>query len=200
LRFKRSKRIVSDLGTRCRTGSQKCTFPGVGHPDQPDIGDEFEFELEITFLTESSGFGVSGGLVSGVSEMPVSSPPFSAPGNNHSFSWFVQVRQEKTVIIVVDQCTDGNRNNQIFASFSVLFFALTVHAAGCGPMVFPGKIEESVFILVRDKNDRSPIPTVSTIRSAFGNVLLPSERYATGSSVASFDVNEGFIDEHKIAA
>src|SRR5262249_27554482 len=156
----RCERIVGNLRTRGAHRAQERALAGVGHADESDVGDEFEFKLEISLFAFCARLGVARGLVGGGFEMPVSLAALSTARDDDLLFGLVEIGQENLVVGVVDERAGGNADEQIVAGFTVLFFPHSALAGLGFPVMFAGEVEQRVAIRIGDKNNGATVATV----------------------------------------
>lgn len=194
--FEGSEGVVGDLGSGGGDGSEEGTFSGVGHSDEADVCDEFEFEFKAAVLSWGTGFGVAGRLVDGGSEMPVTAAAFSGLGDDGAFFRGVEVGEEDIVVVVVDEGAWRDADEEVVGAFSGHFFTHAVLAVVGVPVMSPREVEEGIFVGVSEEDDGSAIAAVAAVGSAFRDVLFTAEGDAAVTAVAGFDFDDGFVDEH----
>ena len=70
--FERGESIVGDLGFGSRDHREQGALARIGEPDQPDVGQDLQFEDEGAFVALLARLRIARRLVRGALEMPVS--------------------------------------------------------------------------------------------------------------------------------
>ena len=179
-----------------RRSAQERAFAGVGHADQADIGDEFQFQSQSALLAFGAGFGIARGLVGGAFEMPVAAPAFAAAGDHDGFSRHVEIGQKDFMLFIENQRTGRDGDDEILAAEAGHFLTHAGFAAFGAPMVPAGEIEKGVFIGIGDEDDAAAVAAVASFGSALGNIFFAAEGDATVPAVAGVDFDDGFVNEH----
>ena len=78
--------VVGDFGFGGGDDGEEGGFSGVGESDEPDIGEDFEFEDDGALDAGFAGLGEAGGLVGGGFEVPVAEPSASSFDEEGSFA------------------------------------------------------------------------------------------------------------------
>src|SRR5439155_10116875 len=142
-------------------------------------------------------FGVTRRLIGRRLEMPV--PASAAPSfsDDDALAGLVEVRQANAVPGVVHDRPGRDGNDQVRAGLAVHLLAHAGFAARGVPMVLAHEIQERVLIGIGDEDDVAAVAPVAAVGAALGDVFLAPEGDASGAAVARFDVNGGFVDEHR---
>ena len=73
--FQRRKRVGGDLGPGRRRAGEQSALAGVGHADQPHVGDEFELQAEVALLARLAPLGSRGAWLVEVAKGRLPRPP-----------------------------------------------------------------------------------------------------------------------------
>ena len=198
LRLERGEGVVGDLRPGGGDGAEQGALAGVGHADEADIGDEFEFELEAALLAFGAGLGVARGLVGGGWEVPVAAAALAAAGDDDALAGLVEVGQEDAVLGVVDERAGRDGDDEVLAVLAVHLLAHGRLAALGVPVVLAGEIEEGVFVRVGEEDDAAAVAAVAAIGAALGDVLFAAERDAARAAVTGLYVDLGFVNKHGV--
>ena len=96
-------------------------FPGVGKPDQPDVGQQLQLEAEKPLFAGPTGFGSSWCPVGGADELRVPAAPASALRDQDTLALFGQVREQAHLVafgLLVDERADGHGHVEIVGGLS----------------------------------------------------------------------------------
>ena len=90
----------------------------------PDIGQEFQIELEGQGLAGFTGLGESGGAVGGGFEAGVALAAAAAGGEHEDFARHDKIFDQLAGLGIFYQGSRGNFDNDVFAVFAALLFSL----------------------------------------------------------------------------
>ncbi len=196
--LQRRKRVRGNLGPGRRRAGEQGALAGVGHADQPHVGDELELQAEVSLLAELARLELARGLVRGGGKGPVASAAFAAPADQDLHPRFVEVFEQEIEVGVVDQGARRDGNDQVLAVLAVHVLPLAVLASLGVPVVLAGKIQERVLVGPGLEVHVPAVAAVAAVRSPFGDELLPAEAHASVAAVAGLHVDFGFIDKHNL--
>ena len=109
--FERGESIVGDLGFGSRDHREQGALAHIGEPDQPDVGQDLQFEDEGAFVALLARLRIARRLVRGALEMPVSE---AAPAAFEQYKLFAVGRHladifgERGAVLLFDH-TPGDR-------------------------------------------------------------------------------------------
>ena len=105
--------IIGDLGPGGGHGANQGGLAGVGHPQQPHIGDDFQFQPQIALLAGRSRFGLAGGAVDAAFVAGVAQPVKTALGDQQPLPRFDQIADQLLGVGIVGNRADRNHRDQI---------------------------------------------------------------------------------------
>src|SRR5687767_10331401 len=120
--------------------------------------------------------------------MPIPAPALPAARDHRAFFRRVEIGEQDAVIGVVDERSERDADNQIIAAQAVHLFAHAGFAARGFPVMFPGEVEQRVFVRIGNEDDVPTVASIAAVRSALGNELLSPERDAPRPAVAGLYV------------
>src|SRR5690606_8557880 len=97
---------------------------------------------------------------------------------------------------VLDNCTRRNFDDHIHAASAVPVFTAPMFSAGCFEMTLVTEVHKRPQSFVDDENDISAFSTISTGRTAVGNILLAAKCNHSIPAVAAFNIYFNVIDKH----
>jgi len=115
--------------------------------------------------------------------------------DQHTFTRLGKVMQSLFGSKVVDDGPDGNLYFKVGSVLSVSRFALAVLAAFSSEGMVETKLQEGIFVDVRDKIDAAAASAVAAARSASRNEFLAAEGNAAVSAVSCFNCDFRFVYE-----
>src|SRR5262245_4988633 len=116
--------------------------------------------------------------------------------HQHPFARFREIMHYLAGFFVVDDGSNRHGDLEVVAVAAMPIAAFSVTAAAGTKHVVEPKFQKRVFVGVRFEVDAAAIAAVTAARAASRDVLLPAECNASVTSVAGFDCDLGFVDEH----
>jgi len=168
---------------------------GIGVPDDPHIGHEFQFQADLAGFSGLAGFGVAGSLVGGGGKPGISPASQSSPGNDESLGFPGQVFEHLSRFRVAHDSPPGHRKNEVRSAPPFLIFPFSVLASLGVIMLAVTKIEEGGELAVGFQNHVPAITPVAAVGTPAGNILLTAKADATFSPIAGLDEDFYFIDK-----
>lgn len=116
--------VVRDLGPGAGDLRNQCGFSCVWEPHETHVGQEFQHQLEGSFLSLSAGFTVFRSLPGGGDEPGVSPAAPAAPGSDHALPCLNQVGDDLAGLEVPDLGAHGHMDDKVFPDLPVQFLPL----------------------------------------------------------------------------
>jgi hypothetical protein len=197
IRLEGRERVVGDLRVSRGHGREERRLAGVRQTDEPDVGDEPQFQPEPALLAGQALLGVLRRLVRRRREVDVAQPALAAPGDDDRLADGDEIGQELAGCVVGDRGPRWHGQDEIVAGLAVPLRALTA-AAGRGLEVVPvAEVAESRLAGVDLEDHRAAATTVATVRSAPGNVRLAPEGRRAVPAIAGPDPDLHQVEEHR---
>jgi len=98
-------------------------------------------------------------------------------------------------MIIGDDCSKRDANNGVGPSLAVLLTRSTSPARFGSESLLPPKMQQRREIPIPSYDDISTAAAIATIRPAAGNELLVAKTGQAITTITSFDVDAGFINE-----
>ena len=188
-------------------------FAGVGESDEASIGDAAEFEVEDATFARGAERVFDGCAVGGGFEIPVSEPVFAAFAEDEFLAVFSEVGDgfEVDAIVTafeVDRLLDGggvgavddgarrDASDDAFAAFAGFANAGAIFAVFGDEFRVVVVLAEGIGGWVYDEDDIAAVAAVTTVGTAFGDILFAPPRNDAVSAVASFSKYTNMVDEH----
>ena len=123
--LERGEGIVCDLRRRAGDGAQQRRLAGVRQADEPDVGQQFEFELEALVLAALAGLGDVRRLVGRRREVRVAAPAATALGDDQPITFEREVADDLAALACGGRRCRAGRCSSRSAPFlpCFLFFA-----------------------------------------------------------------------------
>jgi len=189
------ERVIGDFGPYRGDLGNQSGFAGIGEPDDPHVGHEFQFQQDPAEFPGLAAFGMARGLMGGSGEPGVSPASLSAAGQDKGLVFPGQVLQLLSALRVPDDRTPGDGKKEVRSAPSLLIFPFSVLASFGVVLLAVTKIEESGELAVGLQEYVSAFSPVAAVGTTTGNVLFVAETDTAVSSVTGLDENFGFIDE-----
>src|ERR1041385_4838842 len=126
IRRERRERIVADLRAGGRNHGEKRGFARIRLPDESDVGDEFELELDRPPLPFFSWLPFARRLVSGRREKGVPLPAAPALGDDDRLPLFEHFAEQLTALQIADDGAERHRQDDVDARLARLVRSLAV--------------------------------------------------------------------------
>ena len=199
VRILRRKRIIGNLRPGFRQSAQERALAGVGFADDADVGDDLQFEEQLSFFTFASGRMIARGAIRRRLEPRVSFARFATLGGDDLISLMRQITQDKVILGVEHQSAGGYLKNQIVAVLARFVRPAAVRAVARLPEFLMRKAREIIDAVAGDDDHAPSFAAVAAVRAAAGDVLLPPEAHAAIAAVAGLDFDLNAVDEHVCA-
>ena len=82
-----------------RLGGKKCRFAGIGKPDEPGIGDQFEPEPDGELFALLAGIAAPRRPIGGRFEMGVAESAIAAARQHRSVANYRQISQQRFIVL-----------------------------------------------------------------------------------------------------
>jgi hypothetical protein len=159
---------------RAREPRQQRRLPGVGQPDEPDVGEQLEMQLHAALLAGQALLGQPRGLPHGRLEARVAAPAGAAARDGDLLAGPHEV--EPRAVPALDLRARRHADHQRLAVRPVALGALAMPAP-LGPEVdAPAERLEVTERVVAAQHDVAAATAVSPVRPALGHVRLAAER------------------------
>ena len=176
--------VIGNFGSGAGNPAEQSGFSGIGFADEPDVGDEFQFELDFAVFAGVTAFGFAWGAVDGICKAFVAAAAATAFGDNDRVTVILQVFEEVTVFEVTDECSGGHEDNGGFAAFSRTECTQAVFAAFGFPVPMTNEVTEGTEVAIRLNDDIATVAAVAPVRAAAWYKGFTPETAAAVSSVA----------------
>ena len=193
-RLQRRERIVGDLRIRPRQPRQQRGLAGVGKPDQPDVGEQLQPQLDPTRLACQPALGEARGLPRGGGEPLVPVPPAPAPRHDDPLPVCQQLGHR-----ALEPGNGGprrNRHDPILPPLPVLAAPLPMSAPP-GPEVLASPQRRQIAPPgLADQHDVATAPTVAPVGPALGHVGFPAKGDDAVAAAPALDIDLGLVVKH----
>ena len=196
IRLQSGEGVVGDFGAGGGDAGDQRGLADVGIADQADISEEFEFEAEDAFLAGTSFFVLARSLMGGGRKACVATAASAPVGDDDALVGMGEVPDFVAGFLIVDDGADGDFQDNV-GSFAPGFVGAFAVASALG-LVFgiEAEMHERVVTLAGFHDDVAAFASVATGGASSGDEFLAAEGQAAVATVACFDSNCGFVDEH----
>lgn len=135
------------------------------------------------------------GLVSWSGEVLVATTAATAFGDHKLLAVLGEIVEEFASVPVVNNGTDGNLDDMVFARFAGFVRTFAVATALGGMFGIHAQVKESVVVSAAFKNDVAAVTAIAAAGTATRDEFLAPECRTAVTAVAAIDVDFGFVDE-----
>ena len=196
VRVLRGEGVIRDLGCRPRKPTEECRLARVRFSNQADVGDDFQFENDVTFFARFSRPEFARGTIRGGHEPSVSFAPFARFGNDDPFTMFGQIFEHVTAGRIANNGTGRYANDFFFAHSARFERRLTGMPVFGMPVANADQMHEAADVFVRLNDDVPTTTAITTIGTTARNVSLTPKAARSRTPITRFTINADLIDEH----
>ena len=178
------KGVIGNLGTRRGDLADQRRFTGVGQPQQPHIGHQFQFQAQLAFLPLFARLGKARGLVGSTGKTGITLTSPAPLQQDDSQVVFIHICQHISCFGIRDDRSNRNLDDQILTTGAVAVLALAV-------MTLLGLLVRSMAQLQQGRHAGGgqedhvpPLAAVATGRTAELNELFMAKGNTTGAAMA----------------
>jgi hypothetical protein len=173
VRMERRERVGGDLRLRARECRQQRRLATVGQPDEPDVGDEAQLEVQVTFLSGIAQLAGSGRLPGGGGEAGIAATAASPASRQRDGAGAVEVGEHRVPLANDRPHRDVQRHIRAVMAGAL---APTARAPVLGAERSAlAKARQRGVRRVGDDEHITAAPSVAPVRSAVGDVLLAAK-------------------------
>ena len=194
-RLQRRERVGGDLRVRAREPRQQRGLARVGQPDEPDVGEQLEVQLDDALLAREAALGEPRRLPHGAGELLVAAPAGAAGGDRDLLAGAHEVVAR--AVPLGDLGAGRHAHDHRRAVGAVALGALAV-AAAVGPVV--GAALEGLQVaqrVVAAQHDVAAAAAVAAVGAALGDVRLAAEGEAAVAAPARAHLDACPVGEHQ---
>ena len=115
----RGERIIGNLRTRRRNGTDERALSGIRQPQQADIGQHAQFEAQVALFARLTLGALARSAVGAGLEVDVSKPTFAPLGNQQLHSVGIQIGNHLVGIDVGDDRSHRDSQDDIIPALAV---------------------------------------------------------------------------------
>ena len=189
------ERIVGDLGPRGGDRADQRRLAGVGHAQQPHVGEHAQFEAEPARLAFLPGGRLPRRPVGARLEVQVAQAPATALRDLRALAVVGEVGEALAAVGVGHHRAHRHAQHDVLAALAVLVGTAAVLAALRAEQPRVAILDQRVDVAVGDDEDAAAAPAVAAVRAAARDVLLAPERHRAVAAVAGVHLDHRFVDE-----
>src|SRR5690554_57377 len=191
--------VVRHLGLGGRYSADESALAGIGQTQQPHVRQHLELQFQVAQFTQAALGGLARSTVHTGLEAGIAQTMESALGHQQPLTGLGQVTDDLLGSGIHHSGTHRNAQHHVLALGAGAIGAATVLAPlGVEPAGI-AVVDQGVEVGIGFQIDGAAITTITTVRTALGNELLPAETHATIATITGFDGNGHFIYEFHIA-
>src|SRR5262245_39181008 len=129
--------------------------------------------------------------------MRIAMSAMASLGDQHALARLGEIVQHFARLIILNDRAERHSHFKIFTVLAMTVAALAMPAAPSLEDVIETKLQQGVFVRIRDKIDTAAIAAIAAARSALRHKLLTTERNTSVASIPSSNCDFGFVNEHE---
>ena len=188
--------VVADDGLCLTDDRDEGGLADVWEPEQADVREELQLELQFPFFAGSAVLGKAGRLSRGRGEVPVAPAATTAAGRDE-FLFIGHVGDDGVGLDFPDDGALRDLDVQVLSALSVALVAAAVLAVLGFVLPFVAEVGQGGEGVVDHKDDVSASAAVSAVGPAAGDVFFTVERDRSVAAFAGGDRDLRNIDKHK---
>src|SRR6185437_12817542 len=170
-------------------------FAGVREPEQADVGQHLQFQLQFACLAWRAGSEAARRAVGGTLEMDVAETALAALRHQQLLPMRGEVADQFVGIEVEHGRADRHADHRVLAAAAVHVAAHAILAALRLELTLVAEVDQRVQAFVRDQPHAAAFAAVATVGTAERNELLAPEAGTAVPAVAGLHLDDGFVDE-----
>ena len=195
LRAERGERIGAHLGIGSANGAQERALAGIGKPNEPHIGNQFQFNQEASLNSQLAGRALQRSLLQGTLEMLVAKSAGTAGRYHRRLTGDNQIHQEFPSIRISHHGANWQPNLNARAVRAVATLLHALAAIDRKEVRTEREFNQRVEVRIRHHHYIAAATTVAAVRTTLGAILLTTQMRGTVAALAGSDINDGCIDE-----
>ena len=193
-RLERRERIGRDLRLRARDPGEQRRLARVREPDEPDVGEQLELELDRALLPRQAALGQPRGLAHGRLEALVAAAAGAAARDVTSWPGAHEVVAR--AVPALDLRARRHRDHERLAVGAVAQGALAVAAALGAEVRAAAEGLQVAQVVVAAQHDVAAAAAVAAVGAALGHVRLAPEGQAAVAARAGADLDSCAVVQH----
>ena len=194
--FEGGEGVVGDFGFGGGEARDEGGFAYVGVSDEASVGEEAEFEAEVTFFSGAAEFVLAGGLVGAGGEVLVATAAAATTGDDDGVVGAGEVVDEFAGIVIEEEGSDGDLEGGGLACVTGAVGAEAVTSALGFVLGVEAEVDEGVVGEGGGHDDVTSVTTVSAGGAATGDELFATEGHAAVTAISGFYADSCFINKH----
>jgi hypothetical protein len=195
VRDKGGEWVVGDLGAGGRDSGNEGGLAGVGEADEARLGEEFQLESDMPFLSWSSFLGKARSLSTRSGEVHVPLPAVSTTSQHIAIPVVGEITEDLAAIPVSHLGPYRDEEGQIRAAFSCLLLTAAMGTSGRSEVSLEVKIEEGLLGMCGLEDHITALAAVTAVGTAARHESFTSEAHAPITTISAPNVNIDLVDE-----
>ena len=194
-RLERREGVAGDLRRRPGQAAQQRGLAGVGQPDEPDVGQQLEAQVEPALAAGQPALGEARGLAGGPGEALVAPAAGAAAGDHDAPPGDDQVVQR--AVLRRHLRARRHAHDEVVAVGAVALGALAVAPAGCLEVRAALERLQVAQGVVAQQHDGAAVAAVAAVGAAARHVGLAAEGQAAVPAGPRLNEDASLVVEHR---
>ncbi len=195
LRMQCRERIVRDLRPCGGDGADQTRFSGVWHTEQADVGEHFEFKLQLLALAEFARCRLARRAIGARLEVEIAEAAFAAFGEQRFGAGRGEIGDDVAAVRVTKHGADRHAQHNVLGAAAVAIRTAAAFAVARLMRAREAVLDQRVQVLVRQCPHAAAAPTITAIGSAARHVLFAPKAHRAFTAVTGDDFDSCFVDE-----
>ena len=183
------------MGRARVSAASRDDLPALGRPDEADVGEQLQPQLEPALLARQAVLGEARRLAGRALEARVAAPALAAVRDDQALPLDREVAEQRPVL-VAHLGADGHVDEQVLAVGAVTLRALAVPARAGAHVRLVIESVEVAHLARGDEDDVTTARAVAAVGAALGDVLLAPEADAAVAAASAARADLGPVGEH----
>ena len=196
IRYNGREMISANFRFSRSDNTQKSGFPNRRKPNQTNICQNFQFQLEFTFLSRFTVFRNFWCWIFRRRKANIATTSTTSMSYDELLPIFNQICQDFPCFSITNRRPLRYMNNEVFCSTTVHSLGHPLFTRLSLKMTIVTKIHQSAKPFIYDKNNIAATTTVTAPRSSIWDILFTAESYHAITAIASLDFYLSCIQKH----
>jgi len=180
---------------RAADGADQGGFSGIGHAEQPHVGEELQLELQAPVLALGAARELARRAVHARLEVQVAEPACAAAGDQHARAIAVEVGDRFARFEIAHDGAHRHAQLDVGRRSSVLVSAAAVLAVPRAVDARVAVVDQRVQVAVGERIEAAAAPAVAAVGAAARDVLFAPKAGHAIAALAGMDFDGGFVYE-----
>src|SRR5262249_51007244 len=193
--MQRRKGIVCHLGARGGNGTDQGGLTGVWQAEEPDIGKDFQFQLEPPPRAGPAPSELTRRAIHARLEVKVAETAGAARHEQRALALARKIGDQLPGFFVGHHGAYRHAQHHVRRPFAVAIGAAPLLPVPCAVYARVAVVDERIDVLVGNRVDAAAAATVTAVGTAARHVFLAPEARATVATLAGVDFDDRFVDK-----